>query len=82
LSNQSYFVPSHNTKLILLVSKGPFGANEVCIWPFHQLPHLISFKVVQLLLHSHHPIQILKSLFYLGGSREETNEQNVQKFLR
>jgi hypothetical protein len=65
LSDQSCLVPCHHAILILLVAENSLGANDIGIRSFNQSPNLISLKVVQLFLHSHHPIFILKCLLNL-----------------
>jgi hypothetical protein len=45
----------------------PFGSHNVSLWMWqHQALDFISFEVVELFLHGHHPILILQGFFYPG----------------
>src|SRR3954464_12658024 len=70
LCNQSSLVSYHNTILILLIAKNPFGANNVVlrgIRSFNKRPNFVSLELMKLFHHSHHPIRILHCFIELGG---------------
>src|SRR3954462_12947401 len=70
LCNQSSLVSDHNTILILLVAKNPFGADNVVLLGvryFNKRPNFVYLELMKLFHHSHHPIWILFSFIELGG---------------
>src|ERR1043165_2325325 len=70
LCNQSSLVPYHNTILILLFAKKPFGADDVVllgVGSFNKRPHFVSFELMKLFHDSHHPIWIAHSFIEFGG---------------
>src|SRR4051812_26226700 len=85
LCNQSSLVSYHNTILILLNAKNPFGANNVVlrgIRSFNKRPNFVSLELMELFHHSHHPIWILHCFIKLGGSNMETKEKLPQKLAK
>src|SRR3954470_17832008 len=69
LWTQSSLVSYHNTVLILLIAKNPFGANNVVlrgIRSFNKRPNFVSLELMKLFHHSHHPIWILHCFIELG----------------
>src|SRR3954470_20909537 len=67
LSYETSLVADDLSIFILLVPKHPFGSNDVLIIVglLYQSPHLVPFEVVQLFVHSVHPIRVFKCFFYL-----------------
>ena len=51
---------------VLLVAEDPLGADDILVGSLHQCPYLVASEVIQLLLHSHHPIRITKCIFNPG----------------
>jgi hypothetical protein len=50
--------------LVLLVVEDPFGSYNILIRTWDQMSYLVPSEVVELLLHRHHPIRILKCFLY------------------
>ena len=66
--HKSCLVANHYTMLILFVAEEPLGANDVlALRTLFKNPNLIAGEVVELFLHCHHPIRVLKSLIYICG---------------
>jgi hypothetical protein len=57
---KSRFVSCHHSILVLFVVKHQLGAHNALLWTWHQTPYFISLEVVELLLHSQHPVRILQ----------------------
>jgi hypothetical protein len=49
---------------ILLIAEHPLDYHNILLRSFNQRPHFISLEVVQLFMHGHHPIRIMKYIFY------------------
>jgi hypothetical protein len=62
----------------LFVVENPLGSHNILLWTQHQALDFISLEVVELFLHDHHPVQILKSFFYL----KKLNRGNKRVMLR
>ena len=63
--NQSCFIPRDNAIIIQFIYEYPLGANyRFVLWPGYQLPHFLSFELIEFFLHSNKPIWIFKSFFY------------------
>src|SRR6185295_1863518 len=66
--HKSCFVAYHHPMFILLVSKDPLGADDVLVFRrSFEDPNFIAGEVVQLILHGHHPIRVLKRFLYASG---------------
>jgi hypothetical protein len=84
--DKSCLVLHHNAMFILLVPVDPLSANHILVLgALHQLPHLISCEVVELILHSQDPIRFPRASSIVVGSTKETKAcclQNEAYFLR
>src|SRR6185503_9983748 len=66
LCHKSCLVANHHTMLILFVAEDPLCANDVLVLRmFFKKPNFIAGEVIELSLHGHHLIRVLKSLIYI-----------------
>src|SRR6185503_7943306 len=68
LCHKSCLVANHYTMLILFVAEDPLSTNDILILrTFFKNLNFIAGEVVDLFLHGHHPIRVLKSFIYICG---------------